>query len=109
MTTPVSRFTRTATLSRTSSSGVDEYGNPALVEVDEAVPCHVRVLSTDELGEGVEKERMKLYLSPSESLEASDVVTIDGERFEVVSVPVSRTNPRSQLVEVVTCELERTS
>ena len=108
MTTAISRFTRTATLSRTSSSGLDEYGNPALVEADEVVSCHVRPLSSDERGEGVEKERMKLYLPPDESLEASDVVTIDGERFEVVSVPVLNTNPRSQMVESVTCLMERT-
>jgi hypothetical protein len=106
VTTAVSRFTRTATLRRTTSSGLDEYGNPELVETDEDVPCHVRPLSTSELPVGVERERWKLYVSPDVELETSDRVVVDGDVFEVVSIPTARYNPRTRLAESVFAEIE---
>lgn len=103
----LSRLTLDATLRRTTSSGVDEYGDPVLVEADEEIVCHLRPLSTSELGDAVGRDRRKLYVSPEETFAVSDRVTIDGESFEVVSVPVRHYNPRSGLVEGVTCEIER--
>lgn len=111
MTTAVSRFTKTATLRRTSSSGVDEYGNPALVEATEDVPCHIRTLSADETPDGVESVRWKLYVDPatlSDPLDVSDRVTVDGELFEVVEPPVVVYNPRTRLVESVQAVIEAT-
>lgn len=102
-------FTKTATLRRTSSSGTDEYGNLSLVEATEDVPCHVRTLSSDETVDGVTSTRWKLYVSPAETIEASDRVTIDGELFEIVTDPVALYNPRTRLVESVQCQIERTA
>lgn len=104
----LSRLTKTATLRRMSTSGVDEYGNPALVEATEAVAGHVRILSTDETPENA-GERWKLYLPPTETLAVEDRVTVDGDLFEVVSVPVGRHNPRTRLIEAFECEIERRS
>lgn len=108
MTTAVSRFTKTATLRRTASGAVDEYGTPTLVESAEIVPCHVRRLSSDETPEGVTSQRHKLYLPPGTPLEASDRVVVDGLAFEVVEVPVDVYNPRTRVAESTQAVIEVT-
>jgi hypothetical protein len=111
MSTSISRFTKTATLRRTSSAGLDEFGDPVLVETTEAVPCHVRSLSADETGDGVESVRWKLYLSPDvldDPLEVSDRVTVDGQLFELVEPPKTIYNPRTRMIESVQAVIEET-
>jgi hypothetical protein len=109
MSLTLSRLTIEATLRRTTSSGVDEYGNPELVEATEAVLCHVRPLTSDELGSAVGVDRRKLYLSPEETLAVSDRVTVGGELFEVVTGPRLAYNPRTRLDEALVCEIEARS
>lgn len=103
------RLTRTVTLRRVTSSGVDEYGSPTESETTEAVVAHVRKLSSDELGSGVSGSRLKVYLAPGTSIDVDDRVTFDGELYEVVSVPTQRYNPRTRLVVSVECEIEARS
>ena len=109
MSVVVSRMTKTATLRAVTSSGVDEYGNPTLVESASSCPCHVRPLSTDELRDGISSERWKLYLPPTATLDVDDRISVDGENFEVVTVPTARYNPRSRMVEAIEAEIERRS
>lgn len=100
------RLTRTVTLHRVASSGVDEYGTPTESETTDDVIGHVRRLNANELPSGISGSRWKLYLSPTETIGVDDRVTFDGELYEVVTVPSGRLNPRSRLVEAIECEIE---
>lgn len=109
MSVVLSRMTKTATLRARTSSGTDEYGNPTEVEATSSSKCHVRPLSTDELPDGISSERWKIYLPAGTALDVDDRVSVDGELYEVVSVPTERYNPRSRMVEAITAEIERRS
>ena len=109
MTIVLSRFGRPVVLRVLTSSGVDEYGDPADVAVDSNVVGHVRVLSASELPDGVGSTRWKLYLPPGTELDVDDRVVFEATTYEVVRPPVERFNPRTKLVEAIEAEIERTS
>lgn len=103
----LSRFGRSVVVRSLSSSGSDEYGNPAETESTATVVGHVRLLGADELPDGVSGTRWKLYLPTTSTIDVDDRVTFEDDLYEVVSVPVARVNPRSRLSEAVECEIAR--
>lgn len=103
----LSRFGRTVVVRSVSSSGSDEYGNPAETETTATVVGHVRLLRAEELPEGVSGTRWKLYLPTPTAIDVDDRVTYEGDLYEVVTVPIERTNPRTSLTEAIEVEIER--
>ena len=70
------RFTRTVTVLDASSSTVDEYGTPVVVETPTDVLGHWRQLSADELGENVALVAFRVYLPVSAEVDASTSTSV---------------------------------
>lgn len=93
-------LSKLATVTHTSSSTVDAMGRPVATTVTSQVPCAFRHrLANDGLNGGViATDETTFYFDPSAVLAPGDLITLDGDEYEVVSDPFPKTNFRTASV-----------
>ena len=93
-------LSKTATITHTASSTVDAMGRPVASTTVASVPCAFRHrLANDSLNGGViTTDETTFYFDPSAILAPGDLITVDGDTYEVVSDPFPQTNFRTASV-----------
>lgn len=103
---------RPCTITRRSESGnTDDYGND--VPDEETVETVCELQQTQRMEPGNEGElsdtHWTLFLLPGTEISGADVVTVDGESYEVVGDPWNARNPLTQLPSHIEASLRRTA
>lgn len=93
-------LSKTVTLTHTSSSTVDAMGRPVLSASISSVPCAFKHrLANDILtGSTIATDETTFYFDPATVIAVGDLITLDGDEYEVVSDPFPQTNFRTAAV-----------
>ena len=90
-------LSKTVTITHTSSTTVDAMGRPVPTAATSDVPCAFKHrLANDILtGSTIATDETTFYFDPSTVITLGDLITLDGDTYEVVSDPFPQTNFRT--------------
>lgn len=100
---------------RVSTDEVDEYGRALTREIRIEAVCELQRISRKTVDEEagaygeLSDTLWKLFLLPGFDLRTSDVIEVDGVRYELVSDPWDARNPRSGAMSHIEAVVRRTA
>lgn len=104
------RLKRQVTIQHHAESGnLDVYGSDISSVIEIQTVGELQQRSRDEAEGAISQTNWVLFLPPATAIDTNDVVTVDGESYEVTGDPWQAFNPRTGEFEHVEASLRRTS
>lgn len=100
-----SLLTQTVTIRRRTETGaVDDYNMPTASEAPSSVSAYVEPISATEVGPA-SLATHRAFFAANTQIDATDLVIVDGDAFEVVGIPGKQPNARLGTIDHIEVEL----